>query len=150
MDERYKRLEAWARERFPMIESIDYRWSGQVFETVDGLGYIGKNPGDAKNVYIATGDSGMGMTHGTIAGILLADLIMGRENPWTKLYNPSRLKIGALGELAKENANVAEQYTDWAAAGEVDSTDEIKPGEGALVQRGLKSCRLQKRRRKAL
>jgi glycine/D-amino acid oxidase-like deaminating enzyme len=138
MDERYKRLEAWVRERFPMIESIDYRWSGQVFETVDGLGYIGKNPGDKDNVYIATGDSGMGMTHGTIAGILLTDLIAGHENPWTKLYNPSRLKIGALGEFAKENANVAEQYTDWAAAGEVDSTDEIKPGEGALVQRGLK------------
>ncbi len=138
MDERYRRLEAWARERFPMIESLDYRWSGQVFETVDGLGYIGLNPGDKENVYIATGDSGMGMTHGTIAGILLTDLITGHKNPWTKLYNPSRLKIGALGEFAKENANVAEQYTDWAAAGEVDSTDKIKPGEGALVQRGLK------------
>jgi len=138
MDERYRRLEAWARERFPMIESIDYRWSGQVFETVDGLAYIGVNPGDAKNIYIATGDSGMGMTHGTIAGILLTDLITGRENPWTKLYNPSRLKVGALGEFAKENANVAEQYTDWVSGGEVDSVDKIKAGTGALVQRGLK------------
>jgi len=137
MDERYRRLEAWTRERFPIIESVDYRWSGQVFETVDGLGYIGVNPGDAKNIYIATGDSGMGMTHGTIAGILLTDLIMGRENPWTKLYNPSRLKIGALGEFAKENANVAEQYTDWASGGEVDSVDKIEAGTGALVQRGL-------------
>ncbi len=137
MDERYRRLEAWTRERFPMIESVDYRWSGQVFETVDGLAYIGVNPGDAENVYIATGDSGMGMTHGTIAGILLTDLIMGRENPWTKLYNPSRLKVGALGEFAKENVNVAEQYTDWASGGEVDSVDQLKPGIGALVQRGL-------------
>jgi glycine/D-amino acid oxidase-like deaminating enzyme len=30
-------------------------------------------------VYIATGDSGHGMTHGTIAGMLLSDLILGRD-----------------------------------------------------------------------
>lgn len=42
------------------------------------------------NIYIATGDSGNGITHGTIAGILLADLILGKNNPWTALYDPSR------------------------------------------------------------
>src|SRR6185369_1581540 len=28
--ERYARLEAWARERFPMAGDVAYRWSGQV------------------------------------------------------------------------------------------------------------------------
>ncbi|HZB47013.1 MAG TPA: FAD-dependent oxidoreductase, partial [Pyrinomonadaceae bacterium] len=55
---RFSRLEAWTRERFPSVESFEYRWSGQVMEPVDGLGFIGRNPGDAENVYIATGDSG--------------------------------------------------------------------------------------------
>ncbi len=87
--ERHGRLEAWARERFPMIESFAYRWGGQVLETLDGLAFIGRNPGD-DNVFIATGDSGIGLTHGTIAGMLLTDLILGRENPWTELYDPSR------------------------------------------------------------
>ena len=59
-------------------------------ETVDGLAFIGRNPLDADNVYIATGDSGNGMTHGTIAGILITDLILGRANPWAELYDPSR------------------------------------------------------------
>jgi glycine/D-amino acid oxidase-like deaminating enzyme len=36
-----------------------------------------RNPGDEPNVYIATGDSGAGLTHGTIAGMLLQDLILG-------------------------------------------------------------------------
>jgi len=40
-------------------------------------------------VYIATGDSGMGMTHGTIAGMLLTDLIVGRTSPWAALYDPA-------------------------------------------------------------
>ena len=57
-------------------------------EPVDGLAFIGHNPLDADNVYIVTGDSGMGMTHGTIAGILLTDLIQGRQNPG-QLYDPS-------------------------------------------------------------
>lgn len=89
-DERYKRLGRWTLERFPMIERIGFRWSGQVIETIDGLAFIGHNPGDESNVYIATGGSGMGITYGTIAGILLTDLILGRENPWATLYDPSR------------------------------------------------------------
>src|SRR6185436_19045883 len=97
-----------------------------------------RNPSDADNVFIATGDSGNGMTHGTIAGLLLTDLIMKRKNPWAKLYEPSRLKLGSLGTFAKENLNVAAQYTDLVVAGDVSSTEEIKPGCGAVISRGLK------------
>jgi len=58
----YARLETWARERFPMIREVRFRWSGQVMETMDGLAFIGRNPLDQPNVFIVTGDSGMGMT----------------------------------------------------------------------------------------
>ena len=136
--ERYARLEEWARARFPAMKEVSFRWSGQVMETVDGLAFIGPNPLDEKNVFIVTGDSGMGMTHGTIAGILLTDLIKGRANPWAKLYDPSRKTIGAAGEFAKENLNVAKQYTDWLTGGEVKSPEEIPPGSGAVMRRGLK------------
>ena len=136
-DERYRRLEEWTRERFPAAESIEFRWSGQVMEPVDGLAFIGRNPMDRENVLIATGDSGNGMTHGTIAGMLLTDLIAGRENPWAALYDPSRKTLGAIGEFAKENLNVAAQYTDLATPGDVESVEEIKPGEGRVVRRGL-------------
>ncbi|MBA2338936.1 MAG: FAD-dependent oxidoreductase [Pyrinomonadaceae bacterium] len=135
--ERYARLERWARERFPVIESIEYRWSGQVMETIDGLAFIGRSPGEEK-LFVATGDSGMGMTHGTIAGMLLTDLITGRPNAWEKIYDPSRVVVGSLGEYAKENLNVAAQYADLVTGGDVSSVDEIKPGEGAIIRQGLK------------
>jgi glycine/D-amino acid oxidase-like deaminating enzyme/nitrite reductase/ring-hydroxylating ferredoxin subunit len=137
-DERYSRLERWALERFPLIERVEFRWSGQVMETIDGLAFIGRNPGDESNVYITTGDSGMGMTHGTIAGILLTDLILGRENPWATLYDPSRKTLRAAGRFARENLNVICQYTEWVTGGDVDSPGEIMPGEGAIIRRGLK------------
>src|SRR5205814_670833 len=79
--ERHARLETWARERFPTMERVEFTWAGQVMEPIDGLAFIGRNPLDKDNVVIVTGDSGMGMTHGTIAGMLLTDLILGRENP---------------------------------------------------------------------
>ena len=138
--ERWDRLEVWARERFPMMKPVEYRWSGMVMETTDGLAFIGRNPMDKENVYIATGDSGMGLTHGTIAGILLTDLILGRENPWARIYDPSRKPVWGMAwkEFLLENANVAKEYTrDWLGGGDVSSVEEIPRGEGAVIRRGL-------------
>ena len=135
-DERFVRLEQWTRERFPMIERIDYRWSGQVIEPVDSMAYIGRNPGGDEHIYIATGDSGNGMTHGTIAGIILNELVQGRKHQWAKLYDPSRVRLRATPEYLKENVNVAEQYKDWFTKGDVDRADEIQPGEGAVLGTG--------------
>ncbi|HLP14824.1 MAG TPA: FAD-dependent oxidoreductase [Bacteroidota bacterium] len=135
---RFNKLETWARERFPMIESIEYRWSGQLMETVDGLAFIGCNPMDKDNVYIATGDSGNGMTHGMIAGMLITDLIMNRTNPWSKLYDPSRISLSAAEEFAKENLNVASKYSEHVKKGDVASVDDVAPGAGAVIRHKLK------------
>jgi glycine/D-amino acid oxidase-like deaminating enzyme/nitrite reductase/ring-hydroxylating ferredoxin subunit len=136
-NKRFGALERWTRHRFPMAEGIEYRWSGEVMEPIDGLAFIGRNPMDKENVFIATGDSGNGMTHGTIAGILLTDLIVGRKNAWESIYEPSRITLKALPEFAKENFNVAMQYADLIVAGDVESAGEIKPGAGAIISRGL-------------
>jgi len=132
--ERFARLEAWTRERFP-IAGVEHRWSGQILSSVDGLAFIGRNPGE-KNVFIATGDTGNGMTHGTIAGMLLTDLIQGRENPWTNVYDPSRLSLGAVGPYAKENVNVAAQYVEWVLPGEGKEPEDLLPCEAALCRAG--------------
>ncbi len=134
--DRYNWLEEWTRKRFDVGE-IRYRWSGQVMEPTDGLAFIGRNPMDKDNVYIATGDSGNGMTHGTIAGMLIVDLINGRENPWAKLYDPSRKSLRAIAEFAKENINVAERFGDYVTPSDVDSEDKIPRGSGALIREGL-------------
>jgi glycine/D-amino acid oxidase-like deaminating enzyme/nitrite reductase/ring-hydroxylating ferredoxin subunit len=136
--ERHARLEAWARERFPMMQRLELTWAGQVMETIDGLAFIGKNPGKDENVFVVTGDSGMGMTHGTIAGMLLTDLIMGRENEWATLYDPSRKPLKAALEFTKEALNMAAQYTDWITGGDVKTEDDIAPGAGAVIRRGLR------------
>lgn len=139
----FSKLEEWSRRHFPMIVSFPYRWSGQVYEPVDGVAFIGKNPGD-ENIYIATGDSGQGMTHGTIAGFLLTDLIQGRSNPYIEIYDPSRMNLSSGFEYLKENMNVAWQYTDYFTRPEVHDVNNIPRGEGAVIQKGLKKCAVYK------
>jgi nitrite reductase/ring-hydroxylating ferredoxin subunit len=135
--DRHARLEEWARERFPMMDDVVFNWAGQCMETIDGLAFIGRNPADEDNVFVVTGDSGMGITHGTIAGVLLTDLIQGKHNPWERLYDPSRKPVRAAVNFAKENLNVAAQYIDWATPSEVESVREIQPGCGAVLRRGM-------------
>jgi glycine/D-amino acid oxidase-like deaminating enzyme/nitrite reductase/ring-hydroxylating ferredoxin subunit len=133
---RWGRLEAWLRDRFPGVGPVKYRWDGQVFETLDGLGHIGRDPAGGENVYVATGDSGMGLTHGTISGSLLTDLIQGRTNPWSELYDPGRFPLAAVGRFVRENTNMVSQYSDWlSSGGEVDPAD-LAPGQGVVTRWG--------------
>jgi glycine/D-amino acid oxidase-like deaminating enzyme/nitrite reductase/ring-hydroxylating ferredoxin subunit len=136
-DERFASLYCWTRDCFPVARDIAYRWSGQIIEPADGLAFIGRKPQDAPNVYIATGDSGHGMTHGTIAGMLLTDFILGRQNPWASLYDPLRSRPFFTRDFIVENLNVLARYTDWLTGGEVSSAQEINTGEGRILRRGL-------------
>src|SRR3989338_2691598 len=127
---RFARLEQWARKRFP-ISSVDYRWSGQVLEPVDGVAFIGKYPGK-ENVYVGSGDSGNGLTHATIAGMLITDLILGRKNPWQELYSPSRIAKDIRAFL-RENVNVAKVYVQGKMG---QSAHHLDMGEGMVIDRG--------------
>jgi glycine/D-amino acid oxidase-like deaminating enzyme/nitrite reductase/ring-hydroxylating ferredoxin subunit len=143
MNRRFGMLESWTRARFP-ITDILYKWSGTVLETVDGLGLIGRKPMDEENVYIVTGDSGMGMTHGVIAGMLIRDLILGHKNAWEDLYNPARLPVKAAGEFAKAGMNVMSNISEYVTPGEVKTAEDIKLGEGAVIREGLKKIAVYK------
>ncbi|MCI0704086.1 MAG: FAD-dependent oxidoreductase [Planctomycetia bacterium] len=135
--QRWSRLMNWTQARFPEAGLVRHRWSGQVFETPDGLALIGLAPGWRDNLYVITGDSGMGITHSTLGARLVADLILGRTNPFTELYSPSRWTPAAARTMLGEALNMAAQYTDWVTGGDVNSADEIPPGHGAIIRSGL-------------
>ena len=142
----FEKLERWTRERFPGMGAVQFRWSGQILEPVDGIAFIGKDPGGEENVFIATGDSGNGLTHGTLGARLNADLILGNENPWAALYDPSRATLGSIRTFLRENLNAAAQYADWVTPGDAGDVDAIPPGKGAVIRRGLKKVAIYKGR----
>lgn len=135
-DARFGRLVQWTQKHFPQTEEILYKWSGQYLETHDGLAFIGRFSGEEPNVFLITGDSGMGMTHGTIGGMLVSDLILGKENPYREVFEPSRLATQSITEAVPEIISSTVPYVDWITGGDVSSADEIKNGKGAIISHG--------------
>jgi glycine/D-amino acid oxidase-like deaminating enzyme/nitrite reductase/ring-hydroxylating ferredoxin subunit len=133
---RFEGLESWIRGLVPDLGRETQRWSGQILETIDYSGFIGRNPG-SKNVYVATGDSGQGITHGVVASLLIPDLITGRSNAWQELYEPSRKPISAAKAFIVENATAVKNFAEYVAPGEIASTEDLKPGQGAIIREGL-------------
>ncbi|HXK39222.1 MAG TPA: FAD-dependent oxidoreductase, partial [Candidatus Paceibacterota bacterium] len=136
-EERFQNLWKWTAARFPSAEKVLHKWSGQCFETHDGLAFIGRFSEDEPNVYLITGDSGMGMTHGTIGGMLVSDLILGRDNAWAEVYDPSRLATQSIVEAVPEVIKSTIPYVDKITPGDVSSVDEIGKGEGAILRDGM-------------
>lgn len=134
-EHRYAEIEKWVRQHFPMAGSVDFKWSGQIMEPADGVGYMGRNPMDFKNVYVITGDSGNGMTHCTAGAMLVTDLIMERKNSGLDLYDPSRSAVHGISDFLKELGNTMAQYSDWVKGGDANSPEQILPGEGAILRR---------------
>lgn len=133
-EHRYAEIERWVRERFPMAGETLYRWSGEVMEPADGRAFLGRNPLDKSNIFVITGDSGNGMTHGTLGGLIVSDLIRGVDNPWAELYDPGRPMTHGLSDFLSEQANTLAQYRDWMTGGEVKSVQEVVAGQGAVVR----------------
>ena len=137
-EERFDRLEAWARSWWPELGARTHAWSGQVFEPADGVGFVGHNPGAAKNSLILTGDSGQGLTSGTAGAMILCDLILGKKNPFASVYDPDRVLRTVTTDLVKENADALAHYGQWLTGGDVKDASEVPACGGAVLREGLK------------
>lgn len=132
-EERYQKLEAYARARFG-IDSFEYRWSTQDMVSFDKLPYIGKLTPFNQHIYVATGFSLWGMTKGTMSGMLLSDLILGKENPWTELYDATRATPFLTPLSVKEGLDVATRWVGDRLKGlQSSSFSEVNDGEGKLL-----------------
>jgi Rieske Fe-S protein len=144
----FRKLERWMRGRFPEARKIKYRWSGQILDPIDYTAYIGLAPG-RKRIFLATGDSGQGLTHGVVAGLLLANLVRGKSSKWTSVYRPSRKTIQAIGRYVSDNMAVAKNMLGYLAPEEISAAHRLAPGHGAVLRHGLEKlavCRDRKGR----
>jgi glycine/D-amino acid oxidase-like deaminating enzyme/nitrite reductase/ring-hydroxylating ferredoxin subunit len=140
-DDPFLALEKWTRANFDCVGAVSDRWSGQVYEPVDSIGYIGRNPGTERNIFIATGYSGSGMTSAVIASQIIPALMRNKFHPLAEIYDPKRPPIHNVTELMKETVNVAFQYADWLTGSEVEREEEIPEDSGCLMRHGLtKDC----------
>jgi glycine/D-amino acid oxidase-like deaminating enzyme/nitrite reductase/ring-hydroxylating ferredoxin subunit len=133
-EERYARLEEWARERYPVGDAA-YRWSVQDTYPADLVPYVGRLHGGDGHIHVATGFGGWGMSNGTMAGRLLAAEIGGEPLPWAEVYDPNRRPPRrSLGQLVGANAAVARDFVKDRLVSHPDSPDAVGPGEAAVLE----------------
>ncbi|AZO48834.1 MAG: FAD-dependent oxidoreductase [Mesorhizobium sp.] len=135
-DARFAALEAWIRALVPDLGGETARWSGQVLDTIDYCGFIGRSPG-SKNVFVATGDSGQGITHGALAGLLIRDLVVKGSNSWEAVYAPDRTPPAAFANYLSENLTAVKNFAEYLLPGQVKSAEDLKSGEGGVIHDGL-------------
>jgi glycine/D-amino acid oxidase-like deaminating enzyme/nitrite reductase/ring-hydroxylating ferredoxin subunit len=131
---RFAALLAYAKKRFK-VRSVKYRWSAQVAEPVDGLPYLGRHSASS-HVFVGTGYSGTGMTFGTLAAMIASDLILGRENPFARLFDATRVKPVAGGkEFVRENVDFPAHFVkDRLKKPEGESLRSVRQGQGKIVE----------------
>ena len=144
-DDLYRNLQAWADGRFNVL-SHEYRWSTQDNYSVDGLPLIGRYTRETEHLYTATGFNAWGMTNGTLAGMLLSDAILGRENPWAEFFDAKRISpVAGAKAFVKENVKDAlHMVGDRIFKEGPGSTDALGLGEAAVVTDGGKSVAVYK------
>jgi glycine/D-amino acid oxidase-like deaminating enzyme/nitrite reductase/ring-hydroxylating ferredoxin subunit len=138
MEERLAALERWARQRYPSLGRVEYRWSGQVMEPIDFMPFSGLNPG-SRSIYVHTGDSGQGMTNGVAGSLTILPLIIGEHSRYAPVLQPSRKSFTSttsLGEFVRGQVDVVKNLAEHIGPSEVNSVDEIAPGEGAILREG--------------
>lgn len=133
-EERYERLEAWSREKFGMTE-VRHRWSTQDGSAVDSLPYIGKVTPASRHAFSATAFGKWGMTNGTLAGMIISDLITGADNRWAPLFDPHRATVKASAtKFAQENVKVAGHWIgDRIKHPQPGVPGDLAPGEAAVT-----------------
>ena len=85
----WRELEDFAQRHYPQTR-IAARWATQDCMTLDGVPYVGQYSRRTEGLYVATGFNKWGMTSSMAAAELLADLLLGRANPYEELFCPSR------------------------------------------------------------
>lgn len=133
---RFAALESWIRTLVPELGRETHRWSGQVMDTLDYGAYIGLDP-DSERTYVATGDSGQGITHGVVASLVIPAMITGEGSDYAAVYLPARTPARAAGTFLSENATAVTNLAEYAMPGDIASVDELGAGEGGILRDGL-------------
>ncbi|GAQ83159.1 Ubiquinol cytochrome c reductase subunit RIP1 [Klebsormidium nitens] len=138
----YAQLEHYARERWTQAGETLYRWTGQLMEPDDQLALYGREPLDVSGChYIATGDSGQGMTGGTIAGLVISSLILNGNHKWAEVYSPSRIAPPneiTVTQLAGSIKTVTQGLAEAVLPKKLNNVSDVRPGDGAVIQTGTK------------
>jgi glycine/D-amino acid oxidase-like deaminating enzyme/nitrite reductase/ring-hydroxylating ferredoxin subunit len=131
---RYAALIDFARHRLGATQVV-HHWSAHDLQPADGLPYTG-HLGPSERVFTAAGFRKWGFTNATAAAIELTARIGGELPPWGETFNANRVAPikSAHGVAAEVSKDARHLIGDRLRGPQVDSLDELDPGQGAWVK----------------
>jgi glycine/D-amino acid oxidase-like deaminating enzyme/nitrite reductase/ring-hydroxylating ferredoxin subunit len=129
-----KEIEAWLTENFD-AGPIEYRWINEDYTPMDGAPFIGWSSSVGDGYLVATGFNAWGISNGTVAAQIIADLASGRENPWLDVFDATRVKpVAGAKEFVQGNAEAASHLVGGYLSRKPKSFDELEPGHAAIMK----------------
>ncbi len=127
-----QRLKKW----LPNTEQRTIRqWSGEIWTSSDGLPIIGE---DDSGRFFATGFAGVGMTQGTLAGLMAKDWALEKPSAWTTIFSPSRFSISDIPSILQRGVAFAGEMMAAILPKKLPDLDSIAVDSGGLIQHDQK------------
>lgn len=129
----YKKLLEAAKKWFPDCK-IKYKWSANDCISLDKIPYIGEFSSLYPNIYVGTGFNKWGMTSSYVAGKIVSDKILEKENKYEDIFKATRTNFFVNRDEVKN------MVTDTLKAQVIDRVKEennSKPEkeEGKIIER---------------
>lgn len=137
--ERYEDLSRVAKETFGETNVV-YRWSSHDPITKDRIPFIGKLHPDYSNIYTLTGFSKWGLANAAAGAKVIADLILGRKNPYETMFNPHR-EIPDL-QNAKDDSDQGEEGLSQLDLSK--ETEDLNVNEATIIEKDDKKVGVYK------
>lgn len=132
--ERFERCEEFAKSTFA-VKDITHQWAAHDLASLDGMPYIGSLGRLSPNTYVATGFGKWGLTNGTLAGPLIAELIDAGDHPWADVFDPRRVALSDLRTIIEENVPTTKRLIwDWIGSAQMEADALPECGQGCVLK----------------
>lgn len=129
----FEDIQHFAAEQFG-VSDIRYRWTNEDYAPMDGAPFIGWSSKRKPSYLVATGFDAWGISNGTVAAMIFADVIAGRQNDWIKFFDASRVKpVASAAQFAKGNLGVAKHLVGGYLSRKPGSFADLAPGNAEVV-----------------
>lgn len=113
----------------------EWRWTNEDYRPADHAPYVGWSSSIGEGYLVATGFNAWGITNGTAAATLIADLVEEKDSPWLKLFDATRVKpVASAAEFVKGNAEAAAHLIGGYLSRKPKDFAALAPGEAAILK----------------
>lgn len=130
---RYAALREAAKCLYPASEEIAH-WSAQDCITADQVPFVGTYAKERPDWLVATGFRKWGMSSSMVSAMLIRDMLCGKENPFADAFAPSRFSAEDIPQIVKDGATAVKGLTKRFFHIPDETTDQLQPGHGAVVE----------------